>query len=510
MNGNRRAIARLAVSSLLLGFVLVVVSASGGYAQGPFDRLLAGLSGFGNRLDEHNRFELARFEKAFVERVKDPELASRKMEAFTEVYHFVLTNYVRPVSDYELIDNALAGLDKAYTDKKGEKTPDALVSASLQSMLAGLDPHSTYMDPLGADEMRLRTKGRFGGLGIEVTMDEKGVQVVAPIEGTPADRAGIKSGDLITHIDGRSLAGWNLFRAVTEMRGKPGTPIRLTINRTGRKPFKVKVVRDVIKIRSVRWRSEGNIGYMRVVSFSEKMEREMQQAFEEMHRKMGNSLKGVVLDLRGNPGGLLDQSVVLADAFLEDGIIVSVRSRTMRAGDRDYAAESGDLTKGKPVVVLLDGGSASASEIVAGALQDHHRAIVMGQRSFGKGSVQTLTPLGNAGLLRLTTALYYTPSGRSIQAEGIVPDIEIINSLQAAADQVLRDEGGKVIPSHESELPNALRVGAEHEGKAKVTVKMDSCTPVKVGMRKDHSLGCALDLLAAGSAEQFLASRSVH
>lgn len=507
MKGTRRCCSMSIVLGAVAGIFLALFINGTPSAEGAFDRLLAGLGGFSHRLSDHNKFELSRFEKAFVVRVEDPEEASRKMAAFTEVYNYVLANYVRPVNDYDLIDNALAGLDRAFADtdtQRKEKSADILLDASLQSMLAGLDPHSSYLDPNLADEMRLRTRGRFGGLGIEVTMDEKGVQVVAPIADTPAERAGIKPGDLITHIDGRSLAGWNLFKAVDEMRGKPGTAIQLTVNRTGQGNFKVRIVRDIIKIQSVRWRQEGRVGYMRVVSFSEKMERDMKQAFKQMHEKMGDDLAGVVLDLRGNPGGLLDQSVALADAFLDDGVIVSVRSRTRRMGDRDYSADHGDLTGGKPVIVLIDEGSASASEIVAGALQDHHRAIVMGSRSFGKGSVQTLNPLGNNGLLRLTTALYFTASGRSIQAEGVVPDIEIRNGA-ARADKK-RDEKVSV-PGHESDLPNALRVNTVTHKEAAKSIDRKSCTPVERGKIKDYVLGCALDLLAAGSTEQFLTSR---
>ncbi|MEE2956154.1 MAG: S41 family peptidase, partial [Pseudomonadota bacterium] len=312
----------------------------------------------------------------------------------------VRTEYVKQVKDEKLIESAING------------------------MLASLDPHSSYMSPKKFKDMQIQTKGEFGGLGIEVTMENGFVKIVSPIDDTPAFRAGLKSGDFITHLDGQPIQGLTLAQAVEKMRGKVKTKIRLMIRRNTLNPFEVTITRAIIKIRSVRRRIEGEIGYLRLTSFTENTKEGIEINIKEIKEKLGERLKGLVLDLRNNPGGLLDEAIKVADAFLDRGEIVSTRSR--RANDTQrYNAKPGDLVLKLPIVVLINGGSASASEIVAGALQDHRRAVILGTRSFGKGSVQTIIPLTGNGAIRLTTAEYFTPSGRSIQAKGIKPDIEI-------------------------------------------------------------------------------------
>jgi carboxyl-terminal processing protease len=364
-----------------------------------------------------------------------------------------------------------------------------VTEAALDSMLGSLDPHSSYLNPDEAREMQVSTKGEFGGLGIEVTMDDKGVKVVSPIEGTPAERAGLKAGDLITHLEGEPIAGWGLIKAVMRMRGRPGTSLTMTVSREGVKPFDVTIVRDIIIVRSVRWHTEGTIGYIRVVKFTEKVEAGILRAFKDLHRTVGPRLSGIVLDLRNNPGGLLDQSVILADDFLDHGEIVSIRGRDQRE-QRSFDSMPGDLAEGLPVVVLVNAGSASASEIVASALQDHGRAIVLGTRSFGKGSVQTIAPLSNNGALRLTTSLYYSPSGRAIQATGVMPDIVI--PIDDNPDL-----------KREADLPHALPKVATRPRDERITLDKDVCPAV--GENDDRQLGCALSLLRAGSKEKFLA-----
>lgn len=312
--------------------------------------------------------------------------------------------------------------ERVRTEYVDEVTDEELIKAAVNGMLTDLDPHSSYLDEEGFKDMRVQTKGEFGGLGIEVTMEDGLVKVVSPIDDTPAYRAGIEAGDFITHIDESPVMGLTLSEAVDEMRGKVGTEIVITILREGEEPFDVTIVRDIIKIRSVRSRVEGNIGYIRITAFNAQTQPGLEKAIKEIKEELGDKLIGYVLDLRNNPGGLLDQAISVSDSFLESGDIVSTRSRHEEDNQLEKATP-GDLADGLPIVVLVNGGSASASEIVSGALQDHHRAIVMGTKTFGKGSVQTILSLGEHGAMRLTTARYYTPSGRSIQAKGILPDI---------------------------------------------------------------------------------------
>ena len=325
----------------------------------------------------------------------------RSLKLFGDVFERVRAEYVEDVGDDELIEAAISG------------------------MLTSLDPHSSYLNEDRYRDMQVQTRGEFGGLGIEVTMENGLVKVVSPIDETPAFRAGIEAGDLISAIDGEQVMGLSLGEAVELMRGAPNTDIALTILREGaEEPMKIELTRAVIKISPVRSRVERDVGYLRVTTFNEQTEDALNDAVDTIQAEVGDELRGVVLDLRNNPGGLLDQAVQVSDLFLDRGEVVSTRGRTAEEVQR-FNARSGDVLDGLPMVVLINGGSASASEIVAGALQDHRRAIVMGTQSFGKGSVQTIMPVSGEGAIRLTTARYYTPAGTSIQATGIVPDIEV-------------------------------------------------------------------------------------
>jgi len=329
----------------------------------------------------------------------------RELNLFGDVFERVRADYVEKPDDSKLVESAING------------------------MLAGLDPHSSYMDPKSFRDMQVQTRGEFGGLGIEVTMEDGLVKVVAPIDDTPAAKAGVMANDIITQLDDEAVQGLTLNQAVDKMRGPVNTKIKLTIMRKGAdKPIDVTIVRDIIRVKSVRWHPEGSdVGYIRVTQFNEQTTDGLKQAINDLNAQLGaDKVKGYVVDLRNNPGGLLDQAISVSDTFLEKGEIVSTRGRNPEETQR-FNARPGDLTKGKP---LINTGSASASEIVAGALQDHKRATLIGTRSFGKGSVQTIIPLGAGnGALRLTTARYYTPSGRSIQAKGISPDIEVLQDV---------------------------------------------------------------------------------
>jgi len=320
--------------------------------------------------------------------------------------------------------------ERIRADYVEEPKEDELVEAAINGMLTSLDPHSSYMNAKSFGDMQVQTRGEFGGLGIEVTMENELIKVVTPIDDTPAARAGVLAGDLITHLNDEPVAGMSLKDAVDKMRGPRGSSIKLTITREGAaEPIKLDVVRDIIEIKAVRHRIEDDIGYIRITQFNEKTVEGIDAAIADIEAKVpADKLKGYVLDLRNNPGGLLDQAIGASDAFLERGEIVSTRGRRAEETQR-FTARAGDETDGKPIVVLVNGGSASASEIVAGALQDHRRATVIGSRSFGKGSVQTIIPLGRDGAIRLTTARYYTPAGRSIQAKGIEPDIAVEQPL---------------------------------------------------------------------------------
>jgi carboxyl-terminal processing protease len=335
-----------------------------------------------------------------------------------------------------------------------EKPDDAqLIESAINGMLSALDPHSSYLSRKSFQDMQVQTRGEFGGLGIEVTMENGVIKVVSPIDDTPAYKAGVQANDLITHLDNESIMGLTLEQAVEKMRGQVNTPIMLTIIRKGKEdPFDLKVVRDVIKINPVKYRVEGgDVGYIKVSTFNEQTHASLVKGVEALKKQGGKDLKGFIIDLRNNPGGLLDQAVAMSDDFLERGAIVLTKGRNGEETQRAQA-QAGDITEGKKIVVLINGGSASASEIVAGALQDHKRATVIGTRSFGKGSVQTIIPLGPNGAIRLTTARYYTPSNRSIQAKGIDPDIvvepELPEDMKAKVAIYDKNRGEASLPRH--------------------------------------------------------------
>ena len=376
--------------------------------------------------------------------------------------------------------------DRVRSDYVEQPNESQLIDAAINGMLTSLDPHSSYMNAKTFREMQVQTRGEFGGLGIEVTMENGVIKVVTPIDDTPAARAGVRAGDLITHLDGEQIQGLTLSQAVEKMRGRVNTPITLTIVREGsEQPIEIKVVRDIIRIQSVRARAEGDVGYVRVTTFNEQTQEGLAKAIDELKKELGDNLKGYIIDLRNNPGGLLDQAISVTDSFLERGEIVSTRGRNAEETQR-YNAEAGDLTDGKPVVVLINGGSASASEIVAGALQDHRRATVIGTRSFGKGSVQTIIPLGSNGAIRLTTARYYTPAGRSIQAKGIDPDITVEQPLpEEEASKVREIRGEATLRGH---LKNEDTGEAEKE-------ESGSSAYVPPDAKDDRQLQYALELL---------------
>jgi carboxyl-terminal processing protease len=383
----------------------------------------------------------------------------RQLAIFGDIFERVRSQYVTPPDEKALVEHAIEG------------------------MLTSLDPHSSYLDPEAAKDMRVQTKGEFGGLGIEVTMENELVKVITPIDDTPAARAGVRAGDFISEIDGEDVRGLTLNDAVEKMRGLVNTPIELTILRQGAdKPIKLTIVRDIIKVKAVKYRVENDVGYMKITSFTEKTQDDLEAAISDIKSKVPNDkLKGYVLDLRLNPGGLLDQAVSVSDDFLDRGEIVSTRGRDPKDISR-FDSRPGDLIDGKPLIVLVNGGSASASEIVAGALQDHRRATVVGTQSFGKGSVQTIIPLAENGALRLTTALYYTPSGKSIQGKGITPDIKVEQPLP-------EDLKGRDVTRGESDLKGHIK-GADENSQGS-----GSAAYVPPEAKDDIQLNYALDLM---------------
>jgi len=382
----------------------------------------------------------------------------KQLNLFGEVFERVRAEYVDDVND------------------------DSLVESAINGMLTSLDPHSNYLNTKNFNDMKVQTRGEFGGLGIEVSMENGLVKVVSPIDDTPAARAGLKPGDLITHLDGDPVQGMTLPEAVEKMRGPISSEIKLTIRREGRDPFDVKLTRATIKIQSVRSHLEGdNLAYIRITTFNEQTDVGLNNAMKNLKQQAGGKLLGVVLDLRNDPGGLLDQAVAVADAFLDKGEIVSTRGRRSEDAQR-YNARPGDIAAGLPVAVLINGGSASASEIVAGALQDHHRAILLGTRSFGKGSVQTIIPLPGHGAMRLTTARYYTPSGRSIQAKGIDPDIVV----DAAKIEKTPEKG---------EAKVATASDLKGDDPAEGSAEQSSVDPSIIGTPADYQLARAVDML---------------
>ncbi|EAP85543.1 S41 family peptidase [Sulfitobacter sp. EE-36] len=383
-----------------------------------------------------------------------------------------------------------------------EVDTEELVEAAINGMLTSLDPHSSYLSPKDALKMRDQTRGEFGGLGIEVTQEEGFVKVVSPIDGTPASEAGIEAGDFITHVDGESLLGLTLDDAVELMRGPVGSEIEITVVREGEtEPFDVSLVRDTIQLTAVRARTEGDAVVLRVTTFNEQTYPKLKEGLEEQVEAAGGieNVSGFVVDLRNNPGGLLNQAIAVSDAFLEEGEIVSTRGRDAADGDRTNATP-GDLAEGKPIVVLINGGSASASEIVAGALQDHRRAIVVGTKSFGKGSVQTIMPLRGEGAMRLTTARYYTPSGRSIQALGVSPDIIVAQPPAQPTDSEEEDATARPLRS-EADLRGSLNNDSLTDDQVDQIMEDRAKAEKAASLREeDYQLAYAIDILKGLSA----------
>ena len=397
-----------------------------------------------------------------------------QLDLFGDIFERIRSQYVEEVDEADLIEAAING------------------------MLTSLDPHSSYLSPNAAADMRVQTRGEFGGLGIEVTQEEGFVKVVSPIDGTPADNAGVESGDFITHVDGESVLGLTLNQAVDLMRGPVGSEIVITIVRKGdAEPFDVSIIRDTIKIKAVRARTERDAIVLRVTTFNDQTFKNLENGFLEQVEAAGgiDKISGVVLDLRNNPGGLLTQAIKVSDAFLDKGEIVSTRGRNPADGERFNATE-GDLTDGLPMVVLINGGSASASEIVAGALQDHRRAILVGTKSFGKGSVQTVMPLRGDGAMRLTTARYYTPSGRSIQALGVAPDIVVPQPRRAAQAEEDDKETTRPRARTEADLRGRLDNDSLTEDEIRVIEEDRRRAEEAAKLRdEDYQLAYAIDVL---------------
>ena len=394
--------------------------------------------------------------------------AYKQLDLFGDAFERVRANYVRPVSEGEL------------------------VNAAIEGMVSSLDPHSSYMDAKAYADMKIQTKGEFGGIGIEVTMEDGLVKVISPIDDTPAAKAGLKPGDYIAAINSTPVQGLTLTDATDRMRGAPGSKVKLTVLRKGeKKPFDVSLTRAVVHVATVKFHREGDIGYIRLTQFNEEAAPGVERAVKSLQQQIGPGIKGYILDLRNNPGGLLDQAVDVSDDFLQSGEIVSTRGRHSDDNAK-YDAHGGDITGGKPVIVLINAGTASASEIVAGALQDDKRAKILGMTSFGKGSVQTIIPLGaGGGALRLTTARYYTPSGHSIQALGITPDIVVAQGDESAV---------KVAAQNEADLPGHLP-GEAPSKKATQIIK-----PAPGKKYDDFQLSYALDLLRGKSTVMFVKS----
>ena len=373
-----------------------------------------------------------------------------KFKIFFLYIFFLVSPYVvypadKEISEYDYLKFLGDSIEKIKTDYVEHVENKEIVESAINGILSSLDPHSSFLNAKNLEDMKIQTKGLFGGLGIEVTMENGFVKVISPIDDTPAYKAGIKAGDYITHLNKKSVIGLTLDEAVGKMRGPVGSKLKVTIGRTNMEPFDITIKRDVIKITSVRSRIEKDVGYVRITTFSEQTNKSTKEAIKKL--KKNKNLKGFVLDLRNNPGGLLEQAVYVSDLFLEKGEIVSTRGRDSE-NPETYKAKPGDVINGLPLVVLINGGSASASEIVAGALQDHKRAIILGTQSFGKGSVQTIIPVNPYGALRMTTARYFTPSGRSIQKKGISPDIVVD---EAKLEKVKKRNGNR-----ESDLRGAL------------------------------------------------------
>ena len=412
--------------------------------------------------------------------VQSKKKHGRQLALFAKVFSLAQREYVKILSSEQLISGALEGIKtiKASGLKVEKFSSDEKMAKILRHMMSGLDAHSDYLTPAEYDQIQVRTRGQFGGVGIEMTMDHGLVKCIAPIENTPAQRAGIRPGDLISHVDGKPVLGMSLLQVVEKMRGPPGSRVTLRVMRdSSSEPFDVKLLREVIRIKPVSARAEGDIGYVRISTFSERTYRSLNREIEGLSRELGVRMIGLIIDLRDNPGGLFEQALKVSDAFLTEGEIVSTIGREKERISR-FLADPEDIAFGIPMAVLINGGSASASEIVSGALKDHGRAVIFGERSFGKGSVQTVIPLGRGeGAIRLTTARYYTPSGQSIQVHGVEPDI-VFNQVNP--------------PRREKDLQNPL--SAEGKGSKIYGLQLDTVCP-DAGGHEDPILLCALEVL---------------
>lgn len=439
-------------------------------------------------LTDEAQQELEAFDATVASASEDRDAFVGALNHFRDALDQIRLAYVKEVDDRALIAAAREGLDQDLGDDEPD-TPETLVSSALGQMLESLDPHSHYLDAEAFQDFQVSTRGEFGGLGIEITEEEELIKVISPIEDTPADRAGIAAGDLITHVDGQSIRGLGLRESVRLMRGPPGTSINLTLRRGSGQAFDVIIERAVIRVRPVRWRTEGNLGYIRIASFNEQVRPGLERAMSELREELGDQLAGLVIDLRNNPGGLLDQSVWVSDAFLDDGVIVETRGRL--SGDHSvYRASHGDLARDLPILILINVGSASASEIVTSALQDAGRATVMGARSYGKGSVQTIFPLPRAGGLKLTTQLHYRPSGVSLQGLGVLPNV-IVESAEPVEARREADQPGALPPDHAERMDDRVKIS-------------ESACPERED--EDRILGCALLYLRSGQEQAFLAN----
>tara|TARA_A100001011_G_scaffold380948_1_gene448862 strand:+ start:81 stop:1421 length:1341 start_codon:yes stop_codon:yes gene_type:complete len=393
-------------------------------------------------------------------RAENRQETYKQLNLFGDVFQRVREQYVEEVTDKKLIENAISG------------------------MLQSLDPHSSYLSPKSYKDMQVKTKGKFGGLGIEITMEDSVVKVVSPIDDTPAANAGMKSGDLIIGINGESIRGLSINDAVSQLRGPVGSKVVITVVRGNKDPFEIEIIRDVIKIRSVRHNIIKNIGYVRLTTFSDTTTSGLEKSVDEIKKELGKKFQGLILDLRNNPGGLLNQSISVTDSFLNQGEIVSTQGRKDDDTSRIFA-KKGDIIDGKPMIVLINSGSASASEIVAGALKDHSRAIIVGTRSFGKGSVQSIIPLAGNGAMRLTTARYYTPSGISIQAKGIEPDIIVEAGITELTIETSKNR-------REENLRGAL--DKKEQDTKKDSANKPKLTPVEK-LLQDNQISRAVDLI---------------
>ncbi len=471
-------------------FLSILISGLGGCSSGQDSRLSKALRAIGGvgQLPPEAAIELQRFKSIF--NAKSRADSEKSIEYFNFAFKRLRTSYVENVSDKKLINAAIKGIQNLKIESV-KPLPSVLVEAALDSMTASLDPHTSYLNPEEFKESFVQTRGEFGGLGIEVTMHDGFVKVVAPIEGTPASRSGLQPGDLITHVDRIAIKGKSLREAVNLMRGTPGSKIFLKVRREGVADFTVTITRAVIKVEPVKWAAKGDIGYIKVSRFSERLQDGLIAAFASLTSEIGHQPVGIILDLRNNPGGLLDQSIFLADSLIDKGNIVSVRGRDPNK-TRTFRAKKGDLADGVPIVVLINSGSASASEIVASALKHNGRATILGARSYGKGSVQTIIPLLEEGALKVTTALYYGPDGKSIQARGVSPHIRL--------------HSGKVIKhKKESDLPRSILAVGESPESSQLSISESNCR--EVGDKKDRALGCALAFLELGKV-RFLADHS--